>query len=111
MSGRIKDKTSEFWIKNFLPLLVTIVRMKKHPAMTEDRKYYVLNFKSRGTGKGRGGRNLVPNELICIRRKFLIALKQSPHIADKYGLKCIKQSKRIRLVLVKKEVVENFPQT
>ena len=110
MRGKIKNETSDFWIKNFLPLLVTIIRMKKYPAMTEDKKYYVLNFKSRGSGKGRGGHNLVPNELICIRRKFLIALRQSPEIANKYGLKCIVQSKRIRLVLVKKEVIEKFPQ-
>jgi|GEM_PF-6403796 len=105
----IKPQTAEFWIKNFLPLLVTIVRLKKYPAMTEDRKYYVLNFKARGSGKGRGGRNMVPNELMNIRRKFLIAIKQYPEIAEKFGIKVQAQSKRIRIVYVKKSFVDSFP--
>jgi len=105
----LKPQTAELWIKNFLPLLVTIIRMKKYPAMTEDKEYYVINFKARGTGKGRGGRNLVPNELMNIRRKFLIASRQYPNIAEKFGIKVQEQSKRIRIVYVKKSLVDNFP--
>jgi len=108
MSGVSREKCEQ-WIKNFLPLLVTIVRLKKYPAETEDGKYFVLTFKSRGSGIGKGGRNMVPDTLMPARRKFLYALRMAPDLAERYGLRYVVDGGKRRLVLVRKEVVESFP--
>jgi len=105
----MKKDSAELFIKTFLPLCITITNPKNYPAMTEDGRYYILSFKRRGRGKGRGGRNMLPDELINARRKFLMALHDYPETAAKYGIKCMRPNSSTRIIMIKKEVVENFP--
>ena len=104
----MKRENCELWIKNFLPILATIVKLKKYPAKTEDNQYIVLTFKSRGRGAGKGGRNMLPENLIPIRRKFLIALKKAPDIGEQiYGIKYIDEGRK-KILLIRKDIIDRY---
>ena len=105
---QMKKNTAERSVLNFLPILSYIIKKKQKPMTDENGEYYVLSFKCRGQGIGRGGRSLLNSSVIPLRRKFLCALKFVPQLSSTYDIRVIDQNKKARLIYIKKDLVDEI---